>query len=173
MKEKNNMYTVIYQIIEDISLMHVDGDEGLVLNPLHLAQVLRRHGDERVEHLEEVGVGGSHDLLVAPRGLQSHLGVPGPYHLYPQEANLGREGLQEVHEAEGGGLDGVVGLGDDRVQGQLGLLEQDPKPRLHVPLRQDAGLQFYPLPFLGLHGQDGIVLLIVEHHGLHVVKHAE
>ena len=162
-----------HQVIEDVPLVHVDGDEGLVLDPLHLAQVLSRHGDEGVEHLQEVGVGGSHDLLVPPGPLQRHLSIPGPYHLDPQEPYLRRESLEELEEVEGGGLERMVGLGDHRVEGELGLLEEDPQPRLHVPLGNHAGLELDALPFLRLDGQDGVVVLVVEHHGLDVVEHAE
>ena len=51
--------------------MHVDGDQGLELGPVHLREVLHCLPDEGVEHVEELVVGVAHDLLVHPAVLKS------------------------------------------------------------------------------------------------------
>ena len=68
--------------------MNVDGDEGLKLHTLHLLQVLSGDCNEGVQHLEEVRIGLSHDLLITTSTSQGHLGVTCPDHLDAQQTHL-------------------------------------------------------------------------------------
>lgn len=51
-----------YQVIKDISLMDVNGDEGLKLCPLIFGEILSGHIDQQVQDIQEVLVGIGHDL---------------------------------------------------------------------------------------------------------------
>lgn len=51
-----------HQLVEDVSLMDVNGDERLVLGPLVPAQVPGRHVDQLIEKIQELLVGCLHDL---------------------------------------------------------------------------------------------------------------
>ena len=77
-----------YQVIEDIPLVDVDGDEGLKLHALHLLQVLSGHSNEGVQHLKEVCIGLGHDLLITASTPQGHLWVTCPDHLDAQKTHL-------------------------------------------------------------------------------------
>ena len=74
--------------VEDVALMHVDGDERLELGALDLGEVTRRLVDERVEQLEEGLVRLLHRLLVVARHLQCFGRIAGPKQLQAQQANL-------------------------------------------------------------------------------------
>ena len=76
------------QVIEDVSLVDVDGDECLVLDALHLAQVLSGHLDQCGQHIQEESVGLAHHLLIGASTLQSSLCIPRPHHLDAQQAHL-------------------------------------------------------------------------------------
>lgn len=52
-----------HQLVEDVSLVHVDGDERLILGPLVSAQISGRHVDQLVQEVEELLIGRVHDLL--------------------------------------------------------------------------------------------------------------
>ena len=86
--------------LEHISLVHVDGDQSLVLLPLHLLKVLGGLTDQQVEHVKELGVGVAHDLLVHPATAKSILSVPRPDHLDSQDTNLGLELVHHLKESE-------------------------------------------------------------------------
>ena len=77
-----------YQVVKDVSLMHMNGDQRLEFSPLHLGQLLGGDVDQGVEQVEELLVGGRHDFLVGARVFQGLLGVPGPDHLYAQQTHL-------------------------------------------------------------------------------------
>ena len=70
-----------YQIVKDVLLVDVDGDQCFVLSSLHARQFLRRDFDELVENVEEHVAGHRHDLLVSASQLQSDLAVSRPDHL--------------------------------------------------------------------------------------------
>ena len=77
-----------HHVIKDIPLVNVDGDEGLELHTLHLLQVLSGDCNEGVQHLEEVRIGLSHDLLITASTPQGHLRVTCPDHLDAQQTHL-------------------------------------------------------------------------------------
>ena len=77
-----------YQVVEDVALMQMDGDEGLKLPPVHLREVLRGHLDELVQHLQKLLVHFTHYLLVLSSIGQCNLGIPGPNELDPQDTHL-------------------------------------------------------------------------------------
>ena len=52
------------QIIEDVSLMNVDGDEGLILDSLNLTEVLSCHFNQCIEQIQEESVCLCHHFLV-------------------------------------------------------------------------------------------------------------
>lgn len=80
--------------VEDVPLVHVDRDQGLELDPLHLLQVLGRLTDEGVEQVEELVVGLLHDLPVGPGLDQSGFGVASPDHLNTEDSNLQVTGFE-------------------------------------------------------------------------------
>lgn len=51
-----------HQLVKDVSLVDVDGDERLVLGPLVSAQLPGRHIDQLVEEVQELLIGCLHDL---------------------------------------------------------------------------------------------------------------
>ena len=51
-----------YQVIKDISLVNVDGDECLKLGSLVLSELLGSDVNQGVQHLHEVLVSRCHDL---------------------------------------------------------------------------------------------------------------
>lgn len=46
-----SIYSSTHQLIEDVSLVDMDGDERLVLGPLILAQLPGRHVDQLIEEV--------------------------------------------------------------------------------------------------------------------------
>lgn len=46
-----------HQLVKDVSLVHVDGDERLILGPLVSAQISGRHVDQLVQEVEELLIG--------------------------------------------------------------------------------------------------------------------
>jgi len=61
------------QVVEDVSLVDVYGDECLEADRVDLVEVARRLRDEHVENVEEMLVGRLHDLLVVNAVRQSLL----------------------------------------------------------------------------------------------------
>ena len=86
--------------LEHISLMHVNCDQSLILLSLHLLQVLGGLADQQVEHVQELGVGVAHDLLVHPAAAQRILSIPRPHHLDPQDADLRLELVHHLQQGE-------------------------------------------------------------------------
>lgn len=86
--------------LKHIPLMHVNCDQSLVLLPLHLLQVLGGLTDQQVEHVKELGVGVTHDLLVHPTAAKSILSVPRPDHLDSQDANLCLELVHHLQKSK-------------------------------------------------------------------------
>lgn len=66
----------------------MDGDEGLILCPLHGPQVSCGHVNQSVEQIQEELVGFGHNAFIVSRVGQRLLCVPRPYYLNPQQANL-------------------------------------------------------------------------------------
>ena len=56
-----------YQIIKDISLVNVDGDQCFILSSLHLRQIFNGDVNQCVQHLQEVLVGFLHHRLIVLR----------------------------------------------------------------------------------------------------------
>ena len=79
-----------HQVIKDVTLVHVDGDERLKLGSLHLGQLFRGLGDESVEQLQEGIIGGRHDLAVVLGMGQGLGGIARPDQLKSQQAHLSR-----------------------------------------------------------------------------------
>ena len=77
-----------YQVMEDISLMEMNGDECLELPTTDLCQVSSGHIDESIQHLQEHLISTDHYLLVSAGIAQSYLSIPRPDELDPQNTNL-------------------------------------------------------------------------------------
>ena len=77
-----------YQVVEDVALMQMDGDEGLKLPSVDLREVLCGHVDELVQHLQKLLVHFPHYLFVLSSIGQCNLGIPGPNELDPQDTHL-------------------------------------------------------------------------------------
>ena len=78
----------IYQVVEDISLMQVNGDECLKLSPFDFGEVLRCHIDKSIEHVQEDLISGGHYLLVGACIDKCYFCIPGPNELNPKNTNL-------------------------------------------------------------------------------------
>lgn len=70
-----------HQVIKYVPLVDVDGDEGLVLGPLHSPQVSCGHVNQCVEQIQEQLVGFGHNAPIVSGIGQSLLSIPCPYHL--------------------------------------------------------------------------------------------
>ena len=79
---------ILYQCMEDVSLMKMDGDKGLELGTLDLSQFFCCHIDQHVQDLLKVVVSCLHDLLVTASVLESLSGSCCPYHLKAQQSYL-------------------------------------------------------------------------------------
>ena len=77
-----------YEVVEDVLLVDVNGDERLVFCALVASQFRRRFVDEFVEDVQELLVGRHHDLLVRPGRLQRRLRVASPDHLDAEQPDL-------------------------------------------------------------------------------------
>ena len=53
-----------YKVIEDVPLMNMDGDKRLIFYSLHFSQVLCSDFNQCIQHVEKIGVGGTHNLFV-------------------------------------------------------------------------------------------------------------
>ncbi|VEL35198.1 unnamed protein product [Protopolystoma xenopodis] len=130
-----------YDVIEDVTLMQMDGDEGLIFGTVNFGKFQRRLVDEDVEKCEEVLVRGRHDFGVLAALFQRFRGVVRPDPLKAEQTHLGRIGVEE-------GDDGELWLQDDHVrppdhltQAVLGRLHQPVEPGLDWPFADDHGLQ--------------------------------
>lgn len=84
-------YTYIqhtHQVIKYVSLVNMDGDEGLILGPLHSLQISCGHVNECVEQIKEELVGFGHDAPIISSIGERLFRVPCPYHLNSKQANL-------------------------------------------------------------------------------------
>lgn len=63
-KESVQGRPLTYQVIKDIPLMDVDGDKSLKLGSFILGEFLSGHINQHVQHVNEVLVGGCHDLHI-------------------------------------------------------------------------------------------------------------
>lgn len=70
-----------HQLIKYVPLVDMDGDEGLVLSPLHSLQVSCGHVNQCVEQIKEELVGFGHNAAIITSIGQSLLRVSCPYHL--------------------------------------------------------------------------------------------
>lgn len=77
-----------HQIVKNVSLMDMDGDESLKLHTLNLGQVLQGLVDQTIQHLQESLVSGGHDLLVGTSVGERKLSISSPQHLDAQNTNL-------------------------------------------------------------------------------------
>lgn len=59
---KPNLRLSAHQLVEDVPLVDVDGDERLILGPLISAQIPGRHINQLIEEVEELLIGRLHDL---------------------------------------------------------------------------------------------------------------
>lgn len=58
----------VHQIIENVSLVDMDGDQRLIFGPLVPAQLSSRHVDELIEEVQELLIGRLHDLTTNKMG---------------------------------------------------------------------------------------------------------
>ena len=132
---------VSYQVIEDVALMHVNGNERLELDSLELFEVTCRLLDERVEEVEEALVGGRHDLLVVTSVVECVFSVTRPDDLDAEETDLSGVRGEELEELEVLVVDDDRSFANDAMQGALLLHEQLPQPLLDVATRHHRFFQ--------------------------------
>ena len=77
-----------HQLIEDVLLVNVDGDECLVLGPLVSTQVPGRHVDQLVQKVQKLLIGGLHYLSANEKTL---VGFPLWAHEYIENVVKGSE----------------------------------------------------------------------------------
>ena len=77
-----------YQVVEDVALMQMYGDEGLKLSAVNLRELLSCDLDQLIQHLQKLLVHFAHYLLVLAGTGQSDLSVPCPDELDPQYTHL-------------------------------------------------------------------------------------
>lgn len=79
---------VLADVVEDVALVHVDGDERLEFGALDRREIARRLRDEQVQEAEERLVRLLHDLPVVLGVLQRLRRVARPDQLDAQDAHL-------------------------------------------------------------------------------------
>mmetsp|Transcript_62936 Transcript_62936/g.150320 ORF Transcript_62936/g.150320 Transcript_62936/m.150320 type:complete len:251 (+) Transcript_62936:728-1480(+) len=161
------IFRLLHHLKEEILLVHVDGNQGLVLGAFQLREVvLQADLDELREQLLELSVRRGHDRLVLlPRqGGQGMLEVRGPNQLNAQQSHL---------------RDVLIGEDMDRqapthaaalrrrvptlpAHAALHLCLEVLEPFLDVPLRHDRGLQHDLLFRIARHAFDLLDLPAVE-----------
>ena len=82
-KYSERILTHTYQIVEYVSLMEVNCDESLILDPVNLLELFCCHLDERVKYVQEVLVSLCHYLPVRACMLECVCGISRPYDLQP------------------------------------------------------------------------------------------
>lgn len=60
--------SLVHQIIENVSLVDVDGDQRLIFGPFVPAQLSSGHVDELIEEVQELLIGRLHDLATNKMG---------------------------------------------------------------------------------------------------------
>lgn len=88
--------TTTDQVIEDVLLVDMNCDEGLIFGSLHLGQVLGGLVNEKVQHGQELLIGVGHDLLVRPGTGQCLLSITCPDHLDAQQTNLDSDNQDKI-----------------------------------------------------------------------------
>lgn len=61
--KQTNKKSQVYQLFKDVTLVHVDGDQSLVLDPVKFGQVVGGLLDEHSEEVQEFLFGEDHHLL--------------------------------------------------------------------------------------------------------------
>ena len=87
-----------HQVMKDISLMEMNGDERLELSSFNLGQVLRCHVNECIQHVQKDLIGGTHDLLVSACVGQCNLCISCPYKLNAKNSNLQHRYTNEIRD---------------------------------------------------------------------------
>ena len=104
--------------------MHVDGDQSLILCPLHLLKILCGLADQCVENVQELVVRLPHDLPVGPAVAEGSFRVPRPDHLEAENPDLCLELCDELEQVKAVVVDVVESLSDDTVDGLLACLRE-------------------------------------------------
>ena len=83
---------MIHQLIKDVPLMNMDGDECFKLGSLHFGQVPGGLSNQLIQKFQERLVGGHHDFAIKLGILQGFGCISSPDHLYSQQSNLTTQG---------------------------------------------------------------------------------
>ena len=81
-------FSSAHQVVKDIPLVDMDGDEGLKHCPLHFGQVPGCLVNQCVEQFQETLVGLLHHLAVVLGILERFCGISSPQQLDAQKSNL-------------------------------------------------------------------------------------
>lgn len=89
---KNNilikMYLELYQVIKDVSLMHMNGNKCFIFHSFHFCQVMCCLFNQTVQHVKESLICSGHNFLVSSCMLQSIFCILCPNHLDSKKSNL-------------------------------------------------------------------------------------
>ena len=78
-----------YQIIKDIPLMYMNGDEGFIFDSFKLGQVECCLFNKCVEQVKKPVIRDRHHFLINPGILKCHLRITCPDHLDAKQGHLG------------------------------------------------------------------------------------
>ena len=158
------------QLVRDVALVDVDGDDRLEVGALVARQLARRQDDHLGQHLPHALLRLVHDVLLRLGGDQGRLHLPGPLQLHAQERHLGREAEDELvallrlHVAR-------RSL-DDRLDRVLHPVHQALEPDLDRTRGVDGVLHRDHLLLPRLHLDDLRLVLLVERDGRDGVEEA-
>lgn len=84
------MYLELYQVIKDVSLMHMNGNKCFIFHSFHFCQVMCCLFNQAVQHVKESLICSGHNFLVASCMLQSIFCILCPNHLDSKKSNLNK-----------------------------------------------------------------------------------
>ncbi|CBY16432.1 unnamed protein product, partial [Oikopleura dioica] len=121
------------ELVEDITLVDMNGNESLVLDSVELREIVSSLLDKRSEQVKEALVGDAHDLLVESSVIQRFFGVFGPDHLDTKKADLSWVLIDKSEQVKSIGLHDVIGSkSNDRMKGRLLELKKFSNPFFNI-----------------------------------------
>lgn len=75
---------VVYQIIKNIALVYMNGNECFKLLPVKLGKIMCSLANQHIQNIQKSPIGHLHDFFILFSILQSFFGITCPQHLNPQ-----------------------------------------------------------------------------------------
>lgn len=162
------------ELVEDIALMDVNGNESLVLDSVELREIVNSLFDKRSEQVEETLVGDAHDLLVESSVIQSFFGVLCPDHLDTKKTDLSWVLIDKSDQVKCIGLHDVIGSkSDNGMKGRLLKLKKFSNPFFDISDGHDGLVEGNFFAFSREYSVDSVVILLVELDGSNVFENTE